>query len=105
MAYRHGASTFILTSLTIFGTSCDDVYITETFSIGDIDANAVQASQLVCTIPQGIQPELAIEVEIFKWLGERVESQATAYRAIVFRALGRVEACKVAAYHDLFHHL
>ena len=59
--HGHRPGAFILTPVMIFGPGRDDIEITRALSVGDIDADAMQPAQLIGTVPQGIEPELAVE--------------------------------------------
>jgi hypothetical protein len=65
----------------------------------------MQAAQLIGTVPQGIEPELAVEDQVFKGFGERIQTKTAADRSVVFGTLARVEDRDIAADHDRFDHL
>ena len=48
-------------------------HIIHPFSVGDIDADAVDAAELIGTVAQGIQPQLAIPGQVLEGLGERIQ--------------------------------
>jgi hypothetical protein len=59
---------------------------------------------LIRTVPQGVQPELAIQGEELEWLGERIQPKAAADSRVIFGTLGRIELREIAADDDLLHH-
>jgi hypothetical protein len=91
--------------LTIFSPGRDDINIVHPFSVGDIDANAVQTAQLICAVAQGIQPELAIQGQVLEWLGERIQPKAATDCRIIVSSLACIELCEIAADGHFFHYL
>jgi hypothetical protein len=59
----------------------------------------MEPAKLIRTVAQGIQPELAVQGEEFKRLGQRIEPQATADGGVIVGTLLSRQVREVTDHH------
>jgi hypothetical protein len=88
---RHRPGALILAPGFILGAGRHHVDIVHFLAVGDVDRDAVQAAQLIGAVAQGVEPQLAVQGEVLKRLGERVQPDALAHRLVILGALGGIQ--------------